>query len=50
VVADVIWEAVTDGTNTLRYAAGEDVKQYIAARKALSDEELFAGIKKRFGL
>ena len=50
VVADVIWEAVTDGTSTLRYTAGEDAKQYIAGRKALSDEELFAGIKKRFGL
>ena len=49
-VAEVIWEAVTDGTNTLRYAAGEDVKQYIATRKALSDEALFSGIKKQFGL
>jgi len=50
VVADVIWEAVTDGTRTLRYTAGEDAQQYIAGRKALSDEELFAGIKQRFGL
>ncbi|PKN71329.1 MAG: short-chain dehydrogenase/reductase [Deltaproteobacteria bacterium HGW-Deltaproteobacteria-12] len=50
VVADVIWEAVTDGTNTLRYTAGEDAKQYIAARKALSDEELSGGIRKQFGL
>lgn len=50
VVADVIWEAVTDGTSTLRYTAGEDAKQYIAGRKALSDEDLFGGIKKQFGL
>ena len=50
VVADVIWEAVTDGTSTLRYTAGEDAKQYLAGRKALSDEDLFAGIKQRFGL
>jgi short-subunit dehydrogenase len=50
VVADVIWEAVNDGTNTLRYTAGEDVKQYIAARTALSDEELFGVIKARIGL
>jgi len=48
-VADVIWEAVTDGTSTLRYTAGEDVKQYIEARKALSDEELFSVIKARLG-
>jgi short-subunit dehydrogenase len=48
-VADVIWEAVTDGTNTLRYTAGEDVKQYIEARKSLSDEELFSIIKARLG-
>ena len=50
VVADVIWGAVTDGKNTLRYTAGEDAKQYIAGRKALSDEALFGGIKKQFGL
>jgi short-subunit dehydrogenase len=49
-VADVIWEAVTDGTSTLRYTAGEDAQQYIAGRKALNDDELFAGIKQRFGL
>ena len=48
-VADVIWEAVTDGTNTLRYTAGEDVKQYLEARKALSDDELFSVIKARLG-
>ncbi|MFH1138688.1 MAG: SDR family oxidoreductase [Pseudomonadota bacterium] len=50
VVADVIWEAVTDGTNTLRYTAGEDAKKYFAARKALSDEEFIGGVKKQFGL
>ncbi|MBU2644707.1 SDR family NAD(P)-dependent oxidoreductase, partial [bacterium] len=49
-VAAVIWEAATDGTNTLRYTAGEDAKQYLASRKALSDEDLFNGIKARFGL
>jgi NAD(P)-dependent dehydrogenase (short-subunit alcohol dehydrogenase family) len=48
-VANVIWEAVTDGTNTLRYAAGEDVKQYLDARKALSDDELFSIIRARLG-
>jgi len=49
-VADVIWEAVTDGTNTLRYTAGDDAKKYMADRKSLSDEEFISGVKKQFNL
>jgi short-subunit dehydrogenase len=49
-VADVIWKAVTDGTNTLRYTVGEDAKKYMAARKSLSDEEFIGGTKERFNL
>ncbi|HAP59013.1 MAG TPA: short-chain dehydrogenase/reductase, partial [Cytophagales bacterium] len=30
VCADVIWEAATDGTGTLRYTAGEDAKMFMA--------------------
>jgi NADP-dependent 3-hydroxy acid dehydrogenase YdfG len=49
-VADVIWKAVTDGTNTLRYTVGEDAKKYMADRKSLSDEEFIGGTKVKFNL
>jgi len=49
-VADVIWKAVTDGTNTLRYTVGEDAKKYMADRKSLSDEEFIGGTKEQFNL
>lgn len=38
VVAEVIYEAATDGTNTLRYSAGEDAKQLMALRNKYPDE------------
>jgi len=44
-VADVIFNAATDGTNTLRYIAGQDAEQLIDARKAMSDAE-FIGMMK----
>ena len=49
-VAEVILEAATDGTQKLRYTAGDDAKEYMANRKSLSDEEFIGGIKSRFGL
>lgn len=49
-VAEIIWEAATDGTNTLRYTGGEDARQYLASRKTLNDEEFIGQIKKQFGL
>ncbi|AFY37636.1 Estradiol 17-beta-dehydrogenase [[Leptolyngbya] sp. PCC 7376] len=50
VVAEVIWTAVTDGTKTLRYTAGEDAKVFMANRKALDDETFINGLKEQFGL
>lgn len=47
VVAEVIWTAVTDGTSTLRYTAGEDAKVYMANRKALDDETFIGAIKQQ---
>lgn len=38
-IAAVIYGAVTDGTRRLRYFAGDDVKQFVEARRTLSDEE-----------
>lgn len=50
VVASVIWSAVTDGTNQLRYTAGDDAAELMANRKALDDATFMAGIGKQFGL
>ena len=50
VVAEVIFEAVTDGTDQLRYTAGEDAKEILANRKAADDATFIGGIKAQFGL
>ena len=50
VVADVIWEAVTDGTDTLRYRAGADAVALLDQRKAVDDATFFAGIRAQVGL
>ncbi len=50
VVAEVICTAVTDGTNTLCYTAGEDAKEYMSNRKALDDETFIDGVKAHLGM
>ncbi|MTI31545.1 SDR family oxidoreductase [Xanthovirga aplysinae] len=50
VVAEVIYQAATDGSNQLRYTAGEDAKTLMANRKQLDDETFIGGIKQQFGL
>lgn len=50
VVAEVIYEAATDGTRQLRYAAGEDAKAILASRQQTDDESFIKGIKTQFGL
>ena len=40
-VADVIYTAVTDGTDQLRYRAGEDANFLLDNRKKMNDEEFF---------
>ncbi|MEO6687152.1 MAG: SDR family oxidoreductase [Dyadobacter sp.] len=47
-IAEVVYEAATDGTDQLRYIAGNDAKSFYAMRKQLSDEEFMASAKKRF--
>jgi len=49
-VAEVIFHAATDGTNQLRYIAGEDARQIIAQRGQLADEEFLLGVSSQFGL
>ena len=49
-VAEKIYEAATDGTDQLRYIAGSDAEQIIAARKQLEDVAYMAMIKSTMGL
>jgi hypothetical protein len=50
VVAEVIFEAATDGKNQLRYTAGEDAKMLLGNRKQYDDASFIGGIKSQFGL
>jgi len=50
VVAEVIFEAATDGKDQLRYTAGEDAKMLIANRQQYDDATFIGGIKSQFGL
>lgn len=50
VVAEVIYQAATDGTDTIRYPAGEDAKAIIAQRKAADDKTFMQGMKQQFGI
>ncbi len=49
-VAEVIWNAATDGKPTLRYTAGADAAQFIANRKLADDETHMNGVKEMMGL
>jgi len=44
-IAEVVFGAATDGTNTLRYVCGDDAKQLYAQRLAVGDEAFRSGIK-----
>lgn len=48
-VAEVIWTAVTDGTNAL-YRAGNDAVELLDNRKAQDDEFFIGNMKKQIGL
>lgn len=49
-VAEVIWNAVTDGSGRLRYRAGADAEALLTHRKDSDDATFIAGIKRQFGL
>lgn len=48
-VAEVIFNAVTDGTNQLRYRAGDDANFLLDTRKKMTDEEFFEMMNKQLG-
>lgn len=49
-VAEVIWDAAMDHTPRLRYEAGADAVQMLAARRATDDTAFLAGIRAQFGI
>lgn len=49
-VAEVIYQAATDGTPQLRYIAGDDAKMVIETRGQISQDDYYALIRKRLGL
>ena len=48
-VAEVIYQAATDGANTLRYTAGKDADVFLSVRRDSNDEEYFEAVRKQFG-
>ncbi|OSZ63041.1 short-chain dehydrogenase/reductase [Sphingomonas sp. IBVSS2] len=50
VIAEVVYEATTDESDRLRYAAGADAEHLLAARYASSDAEFFAALKAQVGM
>ena len=49
-VADVIYNAVTDGTRQIRYVSGSDAEAMLAARAQLDDAGYLDLVRQRFGL
>ncbi|MEO1054639.1 MAG: SDR family oxidoreductase [Bacteroidota bacterium] len=47
-IAEVVFEAATDGKETLRYPAGEDAKAWYEQRKQAGDENFREGIRQMF--
>lgn len=49
-VADVIYNAATDDTNQMRYLAGPDAEQFLAARKQMDDPAFFGMMKQSLNI
>jgi short-subunit dehydrogenase len=50
VIAKVVYEAVTDGSDQLRYTAGPGAARTISTRETLSDAEYIAMMKRQSGI
>lgn len=48
--AKVIFEAITDGTDKMRYPAAGGAEQFLASREGVDDAAYFAGVREQFGL
>lgn len=49
-VAEIIYTATTDGTDQLRYTAGDDARLILDTRRQADDATYIAGMKAQFGL
>jgi NAD(P)-dependent dehydrogenase (short-subunit alcohol dehydrogenase family) len=49
-IAQVVYEAATDASARLRYEAGDDAVQVLAARRGADDATFLGGMRQRFGL
>ncbi|WP_033293963.1 SDR family oxidoreductase [Amycolatopsis jejuensis] len=49
-VAEIVYTAATDDSDCLRYEAGPDAEQILAARRTTDDAGFLAGMRARFGL
>ncbi len=47
-IAEVVYEAATDGKDQLRYLAGEDAKDYYVQRQQVGDEAFRKGVGQAF--
>lgn len=50
VVAEVVYQAATDGTDQLRYTAGPYAAELLANRAAADDTTFVGGVKQQFGI
>lgn len=50
VIANVVYDAATDESDTLRYVAGPDAVELLATRGAVDDATFFAGMKAQFAV
>lgn len=49
-IAEVIYGAATDGTDHLRYLAGQDAEQLYASWQRMSNEAFFTMVNTKYGL
>ena len=49
VAAEVIYSAATDGTDQLRYLAGDDAREMTAERESIDEDAYFKKVRERFG-
>jgi NAD(P)-dependent dehydrogenase (short-subunit alcohol dehydrogenase family) len=49
-VAQVIFEAATDGIDRLRYTVGHDIPPFLKAKKEMADQDYVESMKKAYGL
>jgi NAD(P)-dependent dehydrogenase (short-subunit alcohol dehydrogenase family) len=47
-IAQVIYEAATDGTSRLRYLVGDDTRGFVKARREMSDQDYIDFMRSRF--